>query len=61
VRERTLALLGSPARQVGLERTRWRLADLCGRMVGVGAQVFSRSGVRQVLARLDIRYRRGWE
>jgi DDE superfamily endonuclease len=61
VRDRTLALLGSSPSQCGVERTRWRLADLCGRMIGVGAQVFSRSGVRQVLARFDIRYRRGWE
>lgn len=30
-------------------------------MIGVGAKVFSRSGVRQVLQRLGIRYRRGWE
>jgi hypothetical protein len=30
-------------------------------MIGVGAQVFSRSGVHQVLGRLGIRYRRGWE
>ena len=60
MRERTLALLSSPASQSGVERTRWRLADLCGQMIGVGAQVFSRSGVRQVLERLDIHYRRGW-
>ena len=60
MRKRTLALLSSPPSQSGLERTRWRLADLCGQMIGVGTQVFSRSGVRQVLARLDIRYRRGW-
>lgn len=60
VRERTLALLGSPPRESGVAHTRWRLADLCGRMISVGAQVFSRSGVRQVLARLGIRYRRGW-
>jgi hypothetical protein len=61
VRERTLALLGSSPRQYGVERTRWRLADLCGRRIGVGVKVFSRSGVRQVLARLGIRYRRGWQ
>ncbi len=61
MRERTLALLGSSPRQSGVERTRWRLADLCGRMIGVGVKVFSRSGIRQVLARLGIRYRRGWQ
>src|SRR5258708_2074978 len=61
VRERTLQLLSSPPSQSGVERTRWRLVDLCGRMIGVGAQVFSRSGVRQVLERLDIHYRRGWQ
>jgi len=60
VRERTLALLSSPPGESGVAHTRWRLADLCGRMISVGAQVFSRSGVRQVLARLGIRYRRGW-
>src|SRR5262249_4113245 len=61
VRERTLALLSTCPRQSGVERTRWRLADLCGRMVGVGVQAFSRSWMRQVLERLGIRYRRGWE
>lgn len=61
MRERTLQLLSTAPRQSGVERTRWRLADLCARMIGVGVQVFSRSGVRGVLARLGIGYRRGWE
>jgi hypothetical protein len=61
VREHTLQLLSNSPRQSGVERTRWRLSDWRGRMVGIGVQVFSRSRVRGVLARLGIRYRRGWE
>src|SRR5689334_263036 len=60
VRERTVRLLGSNPREWGVERTRWRLADRCRRMIGVEAKVFGRSGLRQVLRRLGIRYRRGW-
>jgi hypothetical protein len=56
VREGTLQLLSSPPRQSGVERTRWRLRDLCGRMIEVGVQVFSRNGVRGVLERLGMRY-----
>jgi DDE superfamily endonuclease len=55
-----LRLLGSSPRLGNVDRTRWRLADLASRLIGVGVKVFSRSGVREVLRRLDIRYRRGW-
>src|SRR5258708_14442546 len=59
VGERTLQLLSSPPSQSGGERTRGGLVDLCGRMIGVGGQGFSPRGVRQVLERLGIHYRRG--
>jgi hypothetical protein len=61
VRERTLAFLSSPPGQCGVERPRWRLEAGRRRMIGVGAQGFSRRGVRQGFARLDSRDRRGWE
>ena len=50
-------VLSEDPRDHGVERTRWRLQDLIGR-VPITAQ--SVSGLWTALRRLDIRYRAGW-
>jgi hypothetical protein len=57
VKDQVLRVLGTAPQQYGLQRSRWRLADLLGLLP---LAVTSRSGLWQALRRLGIRYRQGW-
>lgn len=57
MKEEVLRVFATSPEAVGLQRTRWRLGDLVGRLP---LAVSSRSGLWNALRRLGIRYRQGW-
>lgn len=60
VREEVLSCLRQSPRDYGIDRTRWRLVDLLSEVTG-HIQVHHESSLWQVLQRLGIRYREGWQ
>ena len=60
VREEVLEVLRQSPRDFGIERTRWRLKDMLRKGLE-SIQVSHTSSLWQVLKRLDIRFREGWQ
>lgn len=59
VREEFLSILRQMPRVYGINRTRWRLADLL-HVLPARFHLTSVSGLWRVFQRLNLRYRRGW-